>query len=141
MTRILLLSLLLLTACRTIQKASSKQDSAINDTQSSKYDREVITEYVVRDTTTGKQVIVNVMPPQTGQLTTQNPIILTQKEPYIIRQTIRESGEQTAVKTEEIKTETKEKEASVPFMLQVSALIFAISIFLLLILVAIKQFK
>lgn len=141
MIRLLLLSLLLLTACRTIQKASSKNETALSDTQTSKYDREIVTEYIVRDTATGKPVIVNVMPSQPGQISTQQPLIIHQKEPYIIRQTIRESGESTAVKTEEIKTETKEKEASVPVMLQISGLILAIAIALIAIVLLIKQFK
>lgn len=141
MIRLLLLSILFLTACRTIQKASSKTDSASSDTQTSKYDREIVTEYIVRDTATGKPVIVNVMPSQPGQISTQQPIVLTQKEPYIIRQTIRESGEQSAVKTEQIQTETKEKEASVPMMLQISALVIAVALILIVILLLIRQFK
>lgn len=128
MIRILLLSLLLLTACRSIQKASSSNNTASSDTQQSKYNREIVTEYIVRDTATGKPVIVNVMPSQPGQISTQQPLIIHQKEPYIVRQTIRESGEQQSTKTEEIKTETKEKEASMPFMIQVAALVAAISI-------------
>lgn len=131
MTRLLLLSLLLLTACRSIQKASSSNNTATSDTQSSKYNRETITEYIVRDTATGKPVIVNVMPAQPGQIQTQDPIIIHQKEPYIIRQTIRESGEQQAVKTEQVQTETETKEASLPFVIQVAALVAAISIALI----------
>jgi len=142
MIRILLLSLLLLlTACRTIQRASSSNESDKSETENSKYDREIVTEYIVRDTATGKPVIVNVMPSQPGQISTQQPIILSQKEPYIIRQTIRESGESSAVKTEQIKEESKEKEAGVPMMLQIAAMIFAISFLLLLVIIAFRQFK
>lgn len=131
MIRVLLLSLLLLTACRTIKRASSSSSATETAAESSKYNREVITEYVVRDTSTGKPVIVNVMPGQPGQIKTQDPIIIHQKEPYIIRQTIRESGENQATKTEQIQTETKEKEASMPFVIQVAALVVAISIALI----------
>lgn len=141
MIRLLLLSLLLLTACRTIQKASSSNETAKTEQESSKFNRETITEYIVRDTATGKPVIVNVMPSQPGQISTQQPIVLTQKEPYIIRQTIRESGEQQSAKTEQIQTETKEKEANVPMMLQFSALIIAIAFVLITLLLVIRQFK
>lgn len=131
MIRLLLLSLLLLTACRSIKKASSSSNATETAAESSKYNREIITEYVVRDTVTGKPVIVNVMPSQPGQIQAQDPIIIHQKEPYIIRQTIRESGENQATKTEQTQTETKEKEASMPFMIQAAALISAISIALI----------
>lgn len=142
MTRILLLSLLLLlTACRTIQRASSSNESDKSETENSKYDREIVTEYIVRDTATGKPVIVNVMPSQPGQISTQQPIILSQKEPYIIRQTIRESGESSAVKTEQIKEESKEKEASTPVEFRIASLILAIAILLIAIVMLIRIFK
>lgn len=142
MIRLLLLSLLLiLTACRSIQKASSNSNMATSDTQSSKYARETITEYIVRDTATGKPVIVNVMPSQPGQIQPQDPIIIHQKEPYIIRQTIRESGEQQAVKTEQISEQTKEKDASVPMVLQIAAVMFGGAILLIAIAVLLKQLK
>lgn len=141
MIRFLLLSLLLLSGCRTIQKAASSSDVAKSDTQSSKYDREIVTEYVVRDTATGKPVIVNVMPSQPGQFMPQDPIVITQKEPYIIRQTIRESGEQQQVKTEQIKEESKEKEAGVPMLLQVAAVAIAFGFLILVLIIAIKQLK
>lgn len=143
MIRLLLLSLLLLTACRSIQKASSSSNTAATEAESSKFNREIITEYVVRDTSTGKQVIVNVMPPALGnsEVRSTNPVIITQKEPYIIRQTIRESGEQQATKTETIQTETKEKEAGIPMLLQWSALILAISVAIIALLLAFGRFR
>lgn len=102
--------------------------------ESSKYNREIVTEYIVRDTATGKPVIVNVMPSQPGSITPQSPLVITQKEPYIIRQTIRESGEQQAVKTEQAQVETKDKEASIPKTVQIALLVGAFSLFGLVIL-------
>ncbi len=139
MIRILLLSLFLLSGCRTIQRAASSSDVAKTDTQSSKYDREIVTEYIVRDTATGKPVIVNVMPSQPGQFMPQDPIVITQKEPYIIRQTIRESGEQQQVKTEQVKEESKEKEASVPMLLQICAVIVSVSLLIIVIILLIRR--
>jgi len=128
MIRWLTLSLFFcLVSCRTIQKASSRAETANKDTSSVKYNREVITEYVVRDTATGKPVIVNVMPGPNGQIVPQNPVVITQKEPYIIRQTIRESGEQAKSSTQSTQTETKEKEASMPMLLQIAIAVTAIS--------------
>jgi hypothetical protein len=138
MIRLLLLSLLLLTACRTIQKASSSSNTAQMEAESNKYSRETVTEYIVRDTATGKPVIVNVMPAQSGQISTQQPLIITQKEPYIIRQTIRETGEQQIVKAEQSQTETKEKEAGVPILLQWAAIIIAIAILCIAVVMVIK---
>lgn len=141
MIRLLLLSLLFLTACRTIQRASSSNESDRTETNSNKYDRETVTEYIVRDTATGKPVIVNVMPSQPGQISTQQPFVITQKEPYIIRQTIRESGESTAAKTEQIKEESEEKEAGIPMLVQITGLIFSVVFLLVVLLIAIKQLR
>lgn len=120
-----------LVSCRTIQKASSRAETANRDTSSVKYNREIITEYVVRDTSTGKPVIVNVMPGQPGNSQTQAPVVITQKEPYIIRQTIRESGEAAQSNTQSTQTESNEKQASMPMLLQISIAVFAGSFLLI----------
>lgn len=137
--RVFLSLILLLTACRTVQKASSSSDIARSDTESSKYNREIVTEYIVRDSLSGKPVIVNVMPPNSGNSQGGQPVIITQKEPYIIRQTIRESGEQQAEKTETVKEDSKEKEAGVPMLLQIAAVVFAAAFLLIALVLLIRR--
>lgn len=133
MTRWLTLSLFFcLVSCRTIQKASSRAETANKDTQNVKYNREVITEYIVRDTVTGKPVIVNVMPPGLGNSEGRSsaPVIVYPRG-EVIRQTIRESGEAAQSNTQSTQTESKEKEASMPLLLQVAIAVAAGSFLLI----------
>lgn len=145
--RITILSILLLSGCRTIEKtfssADSKRVSVIDsigkksEQNTAKFNREIITEYVV-DTLWRTQKVPEVH-------------VVEVPKPYIIKQTIRESGESAQNKTEDVdksKTETvetsqveKEKTASVPALLQYAAVMIAGALILIAIAQFIKIFK
>lgn len=145
--RITILSILLLSGCRTIEKsfssADSKRLSVIDSTSkkteenTAKFNREIITEYIL-DTLWRTQKVPEVH-------------VVEVPKPYIIKQTIRESGESTQNKTEDVdksKTESvqtsqteKDKAASVPALLQYAAVMIAGALILIAIAQIIKIFK
>lgn len=133
----LLLIALLLSGCRTIQKMSSSRDSSSvkQEASKSKYTREIVTEYVT-DTLWRTRL-------DTLYKTIPIPNYHIVEKPYIVRQTIRESGDSEINKTEntQIKQEEKEKSAAVPEKLQWAALIFVGALMLFGIALIIKQFK
>lgn len=122
--------LLFISGCRTVKKSFATADSSAvkTDQSSEKYNRETITEYV-KDTTLNPITI--------------NVAAAKQLQPYIIRQTVRESGEVQKDTKEEVKTsETqKDKEAGVPMLLQWAAIMLAGAVLLLSIGYIIKQFR
>lgn len=124
-------TLLCVTGCRTIKKSSASTDSSSvkTDQSISKYAREIVTEYL-RDTT---GITINVAA----------PIIPKNGQPYVIRQTIRESGEDKKDTKEEVQVSevVKDKEANVPVLLQYSAIMLAGAVLLFAIGFIIKQFR
>lgn len=131
MIRALLLSLLLLSGCRSIQRATSSNSTAQTQAETAKFNREIVTEYVIRDTTGGKPVIVNVQPALgNSEVRPQAPVIVYPRG-EIVRQTIRESGEQQSSTTQQSDVKTEEKEAGMPFLIQIAALVAAIGIALI----------
>ena len=133
----LLIIAVILSGCRTLQKSSASTQSASDKSEqsSSKFQREVITEYLT-DTLWRTRF-------DTLYRTVAVPNYHVVEKPVIVRQTIRESGEQQQIKAEKetVSEQVKEKEASIPMMLQYSALIFAIAMLGLVVIVIIKQFK
>ena len=136
--RILLIALLL-SGCRTIKKSFSSNDSSSvkTDQSSSKYNRETITEYLVdtiwRTRTQFDTLYRSVMVPDYKIV----------EKPYIIRQTIRESGENKTDVVEKVETKEveKEKDAKLPALVQWSFALLAGSVLLIAITLLIKQFK
>jgi len=133
----MILSILILSGCRTIKKSFSSADSSSVKTEnnSSKYNRETITEYLI-DTLWRTHI-------DTLYKTMKVPSYQVVEKPYIIRQTIRESGEQQTQKKEEVQVSEveKEKDAKFPVILQYSALMAAAALLIIAIAVVIKQFK
>jgi len=149
--RITILSILLLSGCRTVQRAFSSADSkktsyidssAVKTEQNkSKYQRETVTEYVYD--TLWKTRTISV--PDVHVVEVPKPY------PYIVKQTVKESGENvqekteqvSQVKTEEVKTSEveKDKSASFPVLLQWAALMFGAAFLLGAAALIIKQFK
>ncbi|WP_215239353.1 hypothetical protein [Dyadobacter helix] len=64
-------------------------------------------------------------------------------QPYIVRQTVRENAEVKTTKAEEVKTKQveKEKEATIPPILQYSGLMLAIAVLIIAITLLIRLFK
>lgn len=134
--RVLVIALLL-SGCRTIQKLSSSRDSSSVKQEASKsnYAREIVTEYLT-DTLwrTRWDTLYKTIPIPNYHIV---------EKPYIVRQTIRETGESETSKSEnvQVKEEEKVKNAAVPEKLQWAALIFAGALLLLGIALILKQFK
>lgn len=127
----LLFFALFLSGCRTIQKTSTSTEkkSDLIDENSSKYNRETVTEFVV-DTLYKTRVLHDSFPFPVPQY-------------RVYRQTIKETGETQQVKKEQevVKEEIKEKQASIPAMLQYSVLILAIAVMIIAFVLIIKLFK
>ena len=121
----LLLLVCLLAGCRTIHKLSTSADSTVYRTADTgeQWHREIIREYLpgaVRYDTVVRYDTLHV------------PHILRVPAPYPVREIIRESGARQESRTEEkqVQTETRDKDATTPIMMQAMMLLCGLSAFM-----------
>jgi hypothetical protein len=119
---ILLLLVCLLAGCRTIHKLTASADSTVYRTADTgeQWQREIIREYLpgpVRYDTVHHYDTV--------------PHVIRVPTPYPVREIIRESGarKESSTESKQVQTETREKDATTPIMIQAMMLLCGLSVF------------
>jgi len=120
----LLILFSLLTDCRTVQKVTTRADSTAYRAAESgeQWEREIIREYLpgaVRYDTLWRYDTLHV------------PQIVRVPAPYPVREIIRETAarQQSQVEAKQVQTETKEKDAHTPVVIQALLLLCGLAVF------------
>ena len=131
----------LLTDCRTMQTVATRADSTVHRSADSgeQWQREIIREYLPG------QVLYDTLwrYDSTADRTLHVPQIVRVPTPYPVREIIRESAARQQSQTEEkqVQTQSREKDAHMPVMIQAMMLLCALSVFSAIGLAAITLFK